>query len=165
MKRKRVNTGHYCRICHQYKANEKFSGKGHAKHICKACSRLSPSQRKERDEEFISRIEVVYRDEEEIEETIELPFAAEEKLSLEDYDEDFVQELTYYMEDELSLWILNKEFVPRGKKREKILNQICRDFFGVRILTSDEIADDIKELYNNTLERIEKEYKEIGILE
>jgi hypothetical protein len=31
--------GHYCRICHQYKANEKFSGRGHATHICKACSK------------------------------------------------------------------------------------------------------------------------------
>ena len=31
--------GHYCRICQQYKANEKFSGRGHAKHICKACAK------------------------------------------------------------------------------------------------------------------------------
>ena len=31
--------GHYCRICEQYKANEKFSGRGHAAHICKACSK------------------------------------------------------------------------------------------------------------------------------
>jgi len=30
---------HYCRICHQYKANEKFSGHGHSVHICKACSK------------------------------------------------------------------------------------------------------------------------------
>lgn len=29
--------GHYCRICGDYKANEKFSGKGHARHICKSC--------------------------------------------------------------------------------------------------------------------------------
>jgi sulfur relay (sulfurtransferase) complex TusBCD TusD component (DsrE family) len=29
---------HYCRICQQYKANEKFSGHGHAAHICKACA-------------------------------------------------------------------------------------------------------------------------------
>lgn len=28
---------HYCKICQTYKANEKFSGKGHAAHICKAC--------------------------------------------------------------------------------------------------------------------------------
>lgn len=31
--------GHYCRICGQYKANEKFSGRGHAAHICKACAK------------------------------------------------------------------------------------------------------------------------------
>lgn len=29
--------GYYCRICGEYKANEKFNGKGHAQHICKAC--------------------------------------------------------------------------------------------------------------------------------
>ncbi len=31
--------GHYCRICGQRKANEKFSGRGHAAHICKACAK------------------------------------------------------------------------------------------------------------------------------
>lgn len=31
--------GHYCRICGQHKANEKFSGRGHAAHICKACAK------------------------------------------------------------------------------------------------------------------------------
>ena len=25
--------GHYCKVCGEYKANEKFSGKGHASHI------------------------------------------------------------------------------------------------------------------------------------
>ena len=37
--------GHYCKICGEYKANEKFSGKGHAVHICKACSRLSAAEK------------------------------------------------------------------------------------------------------------------------
>lgn len=37
--------GHYCKICGEYKANEKFSGKGHAAHICKACSRLSAAEK------------------------------------------------------------------------------------------------------------------------
>lgn len=32
--------GHYCKVCGEYKANEKFSGKGHAAHICKACAAL-----------------------------------------------------------------------------------------------------------------------------
>jgi hypothetical protein len=29
--------GHYCRICHRRRANERFSGKGHRDHICKDC--------------------------------------------------------------------------------------------------------------------------------
>ena len=44
---KRKPHGHFCKICGEYKANEKFSGKGHAAHICKACSKLSPEKRSE----------------------------------------------------------------------------------------------------------------------
>ena len=39
--------GYYCKVCGEYKANEKFSGKGHAAHICKACASLSPEKRAE----------------------------------------------------------------------------------------------------------------------
>ena len=45
MSKKKRPHGHYCKICGEYKANEKFSGKGHATHICKACSRLSTAQK------------------------------------------------------------------------------------------------------------------------
>jgi len=37
---KKKRQGHYCKICGEVKANEKFSGKGHAKHICKKCQSL-----------------------------------------------------------------------------------------------------------------------------
>lgn len=37
--------GHYCKICGEHKANEKFSGKGHAAHICKKCAALPPEER------------------------------------------------------------------------------------------------------------------------
>ena len=49
MPKKRSNRphGHYCKICGEYKANEKFSGKGHAAHICKTCSRLSAAEKAE----------------------------------------------------------------------------------------------------------------------
>ncbi|PMC35753.1 hypothetical protein CJ195_18420 [Bacillus sp. UMB0899] len=30
-------SGHYCFGCDRYRANEKFSGKGHRQHICKDC--------------------------------------------------------------------------------------------------------------------------------
>ena len=39
--------GHYCKICGEYKSNEKFSGKGRAAHICKACSALPPEKKAE----------------------------------------------------------------------------------------------------------------------
>ena len=39
--------GHYCKVCGEYKANEKFSGKGHTTHICKTCSSLPPEKRSE----------------------------------------------------------------------------------------------------------------------
>ena len=39
--------GHYCRICGLYRANEHFSGKGHAAHICKQCAKLPTEKRKE----------------------------------------------------------------------------------------------------------------------
>ena len=37
--------GHYCKVCGEYKANEKFSGKGHVAHICKKCAALPPDVR------------------------------------------------------------------------------------------------------------------------
>jgi hypothetical protein len=39
--------GHYCRVCDTYKANEKFSGRGHNAHICKACAAMSPAEQAE----------------------------------------------------------------------------------------------------------------------
>ena len=44
---RRKPQGHYCKVCGERKSNESFSGKGHAAHICKACSRLSPQQQAE----------------------------------------------------------------------------------------------------------------------
>ena len=39
--------GHYCKICGRRRANEKFSGSGHAAHICKDCARLLIEKRNE----------------------------------------------------------------------------------------------------------------------
>lgn len=39
-KKKKKRPGHYCKICGERKANERFSGKGHAVHICKQCQSL-----------------------------------------------------------------------------------------------------------------------------
>ncbi len=37
--------GHYCRICGRSRPNERFSGKGHRIHVCKACQRLPKAER------------------------------------------------------------------------------------------------------------------------
>lgn len=39
--------GHYCKVCGCYRADEKFSGRGHAAHICKSCAALPPEQQAE----------------------------------------------------------------------------------------------------------------------
>ena len=36
--------GHYCKVCGEHKANEKFTGRGHAAHICKVCAKLPPEE-------------------------------------------------------------------------------------------------------------------------
>lgn len=41
--------GHYCVVCASVFSNEKFSGKGHSRHICKKCSKKSS---KEQDEQI-----------------------------------------------------------------------------------------------------------------
>ncbi|MCL2305650.1 MAG: cupin domain-containing protein [Planctomycetaceae bacterium] len=48
-KKTRKLPGHYCRVCCRRRANEKFSGKGHARHICKDCAKEQRAeQRKKR---------------------------------------------------------------------------------------------------------------------
>lgn len=54
MAKKKKKQGHYCRICGARKANEAFSGKGHAKHICKECDALP--QEKKNEMQLINRI-------------------------------------------------------------------------------------------------------------
>jgi len=39
--------GHFCYVCGERKPNEKFSGHGHAHHICRACQALPVAERNE----------------------------------------------------------------------------------------------------------------------
>ena len=51
--------GHYCFVCDTVMANEKFSGKGHANHICKKCSKLPVEARNEK--KTINKINSLYQ--------------------------------------------------------------------------------------------------------
>lgn len=38
--KRRSKRGHFCWCCGRMRANEQFSGRGHARHVCKECSKL-----------------------------------------------------------------------------------------------------------------------------
>jgi hypothetical protein len=44
MMSRRHRIGHYCWSCGRMRANEKFSGRGHAQHLCKECARLGKDE-------------------------------------------------------------------------------------------------------------------------
>ena len=43
-KNRRKLTGHYCWACDRRRANEKFSGAGHARHLCRDCAKLGSEE-------------------------------------------------------------------------------------------------------------------------
>jgi hypothetical protein len=47
MAKKKRYRGHFCIVCGRIRPNEKFSGKGHAAHICKACAKKPEEKRVE----------------------------------------------------------------------------------------------------------------------
>jgi hypothetical protein len=51
--------GHFCKVCGRILPNERFSGRGHAAHICKACAKKPEEKRKEAI--ALNRISRVYR--------------------------------------------------------------------------------------------------------
>ncbi len=44
MAKKRRRRGHYCGCCGRVLPNECFSGAGHARHLCKDCSKLGKAE-------------------------------------------------------------------------------------------------------------------------
>lgn len=43
-KGKHKRRGHFCCACERYRANERFSGHGHARHVCRECSKLGSEE-------------------------------------------------------------------------------------------------------------------------
>ena len=43
-RKKKKRRGHFCWSCERIRANERFSGKGHARHLCKDCSKLGKEE-------------------------------------------------------------------------------------------------------------------------
>jgi hypothetical protein len=43
-KKGKKRRGHYCWVCADVLPNERFSGKGHRRHVCKGCSKLGSAE-------------------------------------------------------------------------------------------------------------------------
>jgi hypothetical protein len=64
---KEKHQGHYCYVCGRYRANEKFSGKGHARHICKDCAREQKTAARQRRRERLAKEQAAQANEPEAE--------------------------------------------------------------------------------------------------
>jgi hypothetical protein len=84
--------GHFCRICHQRKSNEKFSGRGHAAHICKACAKRGNKPPEIKDEPLV--------------------FIDKDIIEAEDY---FFGGGDYFFDDH---FFVEEELPPKKKKRK-----------------------------------------------
>ncbi|MFO0916275.1 MAG: hypothetical protein U0795_25170 [Pirellulales bacterium] len=43
-RRKHGRRGHYCWACDRIRANERFTGRGHARHVCRDCLQLGTQE-------------------------------------------------------------------------------------------------------------------------
>ena len=89
--------GHYCKVCGEYKANEKFSGKGHAAHICKTCAaskeQLSWLKKRMKDRRDAVRTLAT--------EQYEMRFPP--RIELDELEDDFEEDFDFYMDEETDI--------------------------------------------------------------
>ncbi len=130
---KKKRPGHFCRICGERKSNEAFSGKGHAKHICKQCDSL-PQDRK-------NELQIVNR----------IGFVGEKyPKSRNDWDllEKYAKNNKYPQAKEFALFYLNmsgRQIAEATNKIEKITHTNTVTFSELDEYTQEDIADDLYE--------------------
>ena len=111
--------GHYCKVCGEYKANEKFSGKGHAAHICKTCAALPPEKQAEEmtltrlvnlpwrlSKEQLSWLKKRMKDKRDAVRTLateqyEIRFPP--RIELDELEDDFEEDFDFYMDEETDI--------------------------------------------------------------
>ena len=89
--------GHYCKVCGEYKANEKFSGKGHAR-LVNLPWRLSKEQ--------LSWLKKRMKDRRDAVRTLateqyEMRFPP--RIELDELEDDFEEDFDFYMDEETDI--------------------------------------------------------------
>lgn len=196
---KKKRPGHYCYICGTYKANEKFSGSGHARHVCKECAALP--QEKKNELQYINRIGRIadkyprsradwdllekyaknnkYPEAREFAGMIlemsgrrlsektrkyeKIPEVSAKVILFSELDEEIRQEVEEDIYESIYHFILQNDYIPEGKHRQKILDRICKDIstiYGDCLKADDELMT----LFDATLKVILDELHQEGII-
>lgn len=83
-----MKTGHFCKICGEYKSYENFSSDAHSAHICKECAKLPA----EKQNEMLTINQLI---------TLPLQLFKEERSWLEKMRNDESHEVRFALEDSL----------------------------------------------------------------
>jgi len=150
--------GHYCKICGEHKANEKFSGKGHTTHICKSCASL-PIERKN-ELQRINKVEQIAeklrpaKDEWDLLEKYsknkkypelqeyasdvleyhkqmrELRKLQIEEIPYNDLEDNLKEEIDDHFYNDFLFFLEEKEYIPEEKHLKKITKSIIDSYIG-----------------------------------
>ena len=157
-KKKKKHHGHYCRICGNHLPNEKFTGKGHARHICKSCQSLP--QEVQADMRRCNEVERA---------AFKYPMSRQDWELLEKYarkykdmEDDMRYELEELLADNINEFMIHKDCIPEGKDLKRIREWVIKeahDAFFIQVVP-DTAYDN---LVDETIRRLVKEWEEEGM--
>lgn len=190
-KKKKKSPGYYCKICGERKANERFSGKGHAVDICKECQSLPAEVRTDmrriRDvERVLSKYPLSRQDWELLEKYSKkdadkesgqfaqsilddlrakpLPDENEEEYEEQayaDFDEYTQYEIRDWLREILFDYISRKGHEPKNKQRQKVIDQLNKDTTNL-FFARFKIDESFTSLWDELVKEVQIELAELG---
>lgn len=187
---KKKRPGHYCKICGERKANEKFSGKGHAVHICKKCQSLPVETQRDmrrirdverlfgkyplsrQDWELLEKYSKKYADKESgqfaqdmLDNLRAKPASDEDEEEYEEqpyaeFDEDTRYEIREWLRETLFDYICRKGHEPENKQRQKIIDQLSKETMDV-FFVRFKTDESFTALWNELVKEVQVEIAEL----
>ena len=115
--------GHYCYVCGEHKANEKFTGHGHAHHICKKCQSLPVTKRNEM---IAARKESSFRfsiHDDKPKRIVE----PKTPVRFSELDETLKAEAIELLGELIGYFFIDTDHIPSNKDRDRILSSLCEN--------------------------------------
>jgi len=125
VKKRKLNKphGHYCYVCGEHRANENFSGRGHAKHICKKCQSLPIAKRNEmialRKEDDFRPPQRKHKSNRVVE--------AKTPILFSELDDKLKAESIIQLDEMIGYIIADSGYIPSAKDRDMIFKALCEN--------------------------------------